>query len=538
MKTGKFFIITVWLALFAAACTSMDENYKDFVEGGPETYLTKLAPEDITITGERNKAHVIMPKMKDPRAKQVRVYWANKTKDTVQTLNRDAETPFNINNLEEGTYIFEFVLMDDAGNKSLATPVTATVYGSIYEAYLMNRPVTSYEKDSQTGKLKLDFAEVREKTMLNTEIVWSENGTVKTAEADTIARELELNGFNAHSFSYRTAYKPGQTDTFYSAWSYFTMIPDPEEIVYDRTDRKFTFPDLSADDHWIGYEMTWTDRISFETLSETLDGYEYQNPEYRSAEFQYSVLFDYNGQTLKTRQTSKATASRDFLDRSNWYVPLETETSTGRELANVMDGSWTAAAAAIAAKTKSPYLSQKLPWSNSATTDGLNYPRAHIDGDNLTYLSMIKGPGTSFEAGGNAHTNGGVSSNDAGFGNEVYFIIDLGAEEEFDYFRIVYRINGSGAATLRPQQVLLFGSNDPACISDQTVWEQITPNKVVLPKNDVANTGSDPNHENNHTGNVNIPFSRYRYVKCRYTDWQLSSQSMQITEFYLGGTVY
>jgi hypothetical protein len=532
------------MAVFAGACTSIDDNYKDFVEDGPIVYLTKLNVEDITIIGERYRVNITLPPLYDLRAKKVLVYWANKTQHTEQPVNTGGETSFVIESLTEGTYIFEFILIDDNGNKSLTTPVTAEVYGDVYEGYLMNRAITDYKKDTLT------FAEVKEPTMLHTIIEWSENGVEKQAIRDTLNTRLILQDFNPSSFRYRTAYQPGKIDTFYSPYSYMLVNPKEEDIVYDRTTRHFTFPDMSNDDHWIGFEMKWTDRHSLQLVSFRIE--ERRNsfdvPEYESAEFTYTALFKYSEFNKKLGVTqeliipatpeNKQTSVRAFLDRTNWYVPLETEKGTGRELNNVMDGSWTAAAAAISAKNKSPYLSQKLPWSSSSANDGLNSARAHIDGNTQTYLSMVKGPGTSFESDDKTtHTNGGVSSQDADFGNEIYFIIDLGKEEEFDYFNILYRINGSAGAGLRPQGLILFGSNDPNCITDQTKWTQIT-ERITPPKCTIATVANNATHADNTTGNYQIPFSKYRYVKCRYTDWQTGSNTIQITEFYLGGTQY
>jgi hypothetical protein len=532
MKNIKYLILTVCIATFAAACTPMDDNFKNFVEDGPITYLTKLKVEEVIIIGERNRAMIILPPLYDLRAKKVIVYWSNKTQQQENSINTGGQTSFVINDLAEGTYIFEFVLVDDDDNKSLVTPVTAEIYGDVYESYLMNRAIMSYEAGTVT------FTEVKEPTMLHTIIEWSD-GEEKTVTVDTLTTEVILQNFNSSSFRYRTAYRPGETDIFYSPYTYVTFNPEPDKIIYERTTKQFAFPDLSSDDHWIGFELKWVDRHTLESKSFKVENHShiFNIPEYESAEFSYTALFRYGDLQVITTPSNKQTSERAFLDRTKWYVPLEIEKGTNRELNNVMDGTWTSASAAIAAKDKSPYLSQKLPWSNASANDGLNSARAHIDNNTSTYLSMVKGPGTSFEAGGSAHTNGGVASSDASFGDEIYFIIDLGQEEEFDYFSILYRVNGSAAASLRPQGLILFGSNDPDCITDQTKWTQIT-ERIIPPKCTLATVANNATHADNTTGNIQIPFSSYRYVKCRYTDWQSSSNTMQITEFYIGGTIY
>ncbi|MDR2467068.1 MAG: DUF4998 domain-containing protein [Prevotellaceae bacterium] len=536
MKKIILLLFAAGLAALATSCTPMDENHRKYVEDGPVSYLAKMIPDEITIIGERNKALVELPPMTDPRAKTVKVYWANKTQVLEKPVNAAGATSFLIENLEEGTYIFEFVLHDDAGNKSLTAPVTAEVYGAVYESYLMTRAIMDYNSDDPR-KPTITFSEVKDTSMYETVIEWSENGTRKSLRADT-AKRVTLDNFNAHSFRYRSVYRPGRTDFFHSPYTYVMNTPKADDIEYDRTGKKFTFPDLSSDDNWVGYEMLWTDRLTFDSksFSNTSRTSAYTISGYESAEFAYSALFRYDGVQVFSEVALKPTSSRNTFDRSSWRVPLETRADNGEEFDNVMSGPGTAAAAAISAKNKSPYLSHKLPWA-AAATDGLNSPRAHIDGDYTTYLSMVKGPGTAFGSDGGAHSNGGVSSNDADFGTEIYFIVDLGREEEFDYFRIVYRLNGSLGAALKPQKISLFGSNDPACIADQSKWTAIR-ESIEMPNSGSDSSAGNPDAATSSSGNVLVPLSSYRYVKCRYDAWQQNSNTMQISEFFLGGTVY
>ena len=91
-------ILIVCAAIFAVACTPMDDNFKDFVEDGPVTYLTKLEVEEVTIIGERNRAQIILPRLYDLRAKNVVVYWSNRTKDTTQPINPGDQTSLSCRN--------------------------------------------------------------------------------------------------------------------------------------------------------------------------------------------------------------------------------------------------------------------------------------------------------------------------------------------------------------------------------------------------------------------------------------------------------
>ena len=147
--------------------------------------------------------------------------------------------------------------------------------------------------------------------------------------------------------------------------------------------------------------------------------------------------------------------------------------------------------AQVAEKNKSPYLSHLLFYAASGTDSQIS-PWAHFDNDENTYLSIVKGFGTTYldnrEKRGVSHSYGGVSSD----GNDIYFIIDLGKEELFNYFRLIYR-PGQGNGNLKPQAVTFFGSNDPDCITDMSKWNLIQEG-IQLPGRDLASNSSDPNH--------------------------------------------
>jgi hypothetical protein len=543
----KYLIFAVVIVL--SACSPMDDKHRHFVENGPIVYLTKMNSDDVAVVGEREKVVITLPAMTDQRPTGVTVTWANRTRSLERSINPATKTVIEIKDLNEGSYIFEFTLTDDDGNRSLITQVAASVYGDVYEALLVNRAILS--DVPVQGKREFTFARVYDNSMVATVFEWTESGVQKSFVADTALTRFILDDFNASSLKYYTIYKPSNTDYFLSQPSYVFYNPNVEDVAYTGAGKRFVFPDLSVDDHWTGYELRWVDRFTLEPRSFTAANRNttFQIPDYEAAEFSYAALFNYDERMLSATANLKLTSTRNFLDRSSWRVAPETETGTGRDLQNVTDGTWEGAVEAIDAKQKSPFLSQRLPWATS-TPEAQNSPRAHIDGNNATCLIMVKGPGYTFGTNDQrVHTFGGVSSADSDFGDEIYFIIDLGREEEFDHFRIHYRLTSSGSvASLKPQGVMLFGSNDPDCINDQSKWTAIT-DRIIPPYSSLANIGTDPNGIQNSTGNVQMRFSRYRYVKCRYTDWIPSVVNaitgandglltIQISEFNLGQTVY
>ena len=549
-----FFVI---MALIINACTPMDHNIKDFVKDGPVVYLTKLDPDDITIVGERERAVITLPAMKDLRPTKVLIYWANRTQSREFPINPEVETKIDLRELKEGAYIFEFILMDEVGNKSLTSTKSTDVYGSVYETYLLNRSISS-DRLTADGKREIIFAKVTDATMQMTLIEWSQNGTPQTRTIDATdegVNSIVIDDFTASSFKYRTIYKPGNEDIFWSPPSYVLDNPDVGKVVYDGPTKRIELPSLSNDDYWRGYEIRWIDRFTLDakTYHVPSNATSFNLPEYAAAEFYYSALFQYDGDMKSSSSIAKSTSERVNLNRTGWYVPLETEISTGRELANVSNGTWSGAYEAITAKNKSPYLSQKLPYENQSAPERSNSPRAHIEGTDGTCLVLVKGPGTSFRTQhpySIQHKYGGVSSIDVDFGKEIYFIIDMGKVEDFDYFRIVYRrIEAANTVSYKPQGIQLYGSNDPACINDHSKWTAIT-DRIEPPFCTMPTIQDQATHVQNSTGNVPLRASSYRYIKCSITDWvealvdeengevNRHMTTIQIAQFYLGQTIY
>jgi len=156
---------------------------------------------------------------------------------------------------------------------------------------------------------------------------------------------------------------------------------------------------------------------------------------------------------------------------------------------------------------------------------------------------MVKGVGTDATSSNTtAHVNGGVII--TAVGEKPWFIIrlDENTPQRFNYFRMRYRENGSNGAGLKPQGVTFFGSNDDACITDNSKWTQIN-SEVIIPPGSTANStqpaaanmGIFAPGANLESGNVMLPrICEYRYIKMQYDRWDVASNTMQIAEFYLG----
>lgn len=525
MKNRICFIISLFILILLYSCSPMDYKYKDFVADGPITYLAKLKEAEIKAIGERNRVHIIIPKLDDPRGVKTEIYWSNKKGHHVESVDPSQETSFYINDLIEASYIFEIAILDDDGNSSIPVAITATVYGDIWESYLPNRILTENVQEGENRKIS--YKKNSDRRLIGSDFEWKQDGldTPFRASIDSSQTAGYLMDFKAASFRYRTRYVPeeGGVDVFYSPWEYYITNVNAKNIVFDKATNTFTMPMLN-DGNWVGYEFLWEDKATGELKYQTTNTHTITLQDYNALSVNYRTLYQFDDVKISSIEESFSTVRYIDLDRSAWYIAPETKISDGTPLKNVSE-------VLLAEKVKSPYLSHLLFYASSGT-DGQVSPRAHFDNDESTYLSMIKGYGKNLEDNrnqiGTKHSFGGVSSD----GDDIYFVIDLGTKQTFNYFRIVYR-SGQSNGNLKPQKISFFGSNDPDCITNQDKWN-IIEEGIVPPGCTEPSNSADVNHVGRVTGNVILPEVSYRYFKFRYDGWTEASQSMAITEFYLG----
>lgn len=519
----NFVLISLILLLFS--CTPMDYKYKEFIEDGPITYLAKLNPSEVRAIGGRNRVRIVIPKQADPRGVKAELFWANKRSQHTEAIDPGKETSFYIDNLAEASYIFEISILDEEGNSSIPVAISANVYGNIWETYIPNRIIINNVPEE--GGRKISFENNVDRRLIGCDFEWKQDGIAIPFQVsvDSSQTTAILENFSSKSFRYRTRYIPeaGGEDIFYSLWEYYVENIDVKLIDFDKKTTTFTMP-TPNDGFWSGYEFTWTDKSTGELKSQVTNTNVISLQNYNAMSVNYKTLYTFDEILIPSTGIDYSTVQYVDLDRSNWYIAPETRISDGSAINSNSE-------VPVAEKNKSPYLSHLLFYAASGS-DGQIAPWSHIDGNENTYLAMIKGYGTTLENNrnktGTLHSFGGVSSD----GNDIYWIVDLGNKQNFNYYRLVYR-NGQANGNLKPQKFSLYGSNDPDCINDQEKWEVIREG-IVPPGSDQPSNNSDPNHIGRTTGNQLLPESSFRYIKFRYDGWTDASNSMAIAEFYLG----
>ena len=525
MKNISYFFITLSILLLYS-CSPMDNKYSEFVKDGPITYLSKLKETEIKIIGERNRVHFIWPQQSDPRGTKAEIYWSNKMGRHIETIDPSKETNFYISDLAEGSYIFEIRILDDEGHFSIHVSMTATVYGTLWESYLANRNIM--ENVQEGDDRKITYRENVDKTILGTEFEWKQDGITHTIYIDSAQVTGYLGNFKASSFRYRTKYIPeeGGIDVFYSSWQYFVDNITKADIDagFDKLTNTYTLPTLN-DGNWAGYEFRWTDITTGEARNHSVTGSVATLTGYNALAVNIITLFVFDDVPISTMPIEYGTVRYMDLDRSDWYIAPETRVADGSEIRMGENNADFNTTALIVKKVKSPYISHWIPGGSNGSADANNVPGALYDGNNETFLSICKGPGPGATT---AHSVGGVGPLRAG--EEIYVILDLGSRQPFNYFRLVYR-PGQSSQTLKPQKISFYGSNDADPLS--ATWHEIQ-KEIAPPGSGDPSNNANLNHIGRISGNVILPESNYRYIKMTYDEWTDSSNSMQLSELYLG----
>jgi hypothetical protein len=529
------FLISV-VAVILYSCTPMDNNYKDFVNDGPITYIAKLNDTEVKAIGERNRVHFIWPRQEDPRGVKAEIYWSNKTRHHTVPVNPSVETDFYIDGLDEASYIFEIAILDDEGNSSIPIPITATVYGDLWESYLPNRNMI--ENVQEGADRRIFYRENVEQTMLGTDFEWIQDGESFAEFVESSQTTVYLSNFKASSFRYRTRYlsEEGGTDIFYSPWQYYVENVSPEDIDagFDKITSTFELPTVN-DGNWIGYEFRWTDKTTGEARTQSTSGNTITLSNYNSVAVNIFSLFRFGELPIVTMGQEYSTVRYVDLDRSTWFVEPETKVSDGSALWYVnqltVSGTLNETTNKLSNyKNKSPYLSHLLPHNTAATNDGLDGAKSHFDNNTATYLMMVKGNGADREdITGARHSNGGVWSD----GTDIYFIIKLdNVPQTFNYFRFIYRPS-QDEKQIKPWLVTFFGSNDDNCLTDESKWEMIEEG-IKPDKCDIDISSAQPVSAHT-TVNMLLPDSEFKYVIMRIDAWSnVTGNTLQIAEFFLG----
>ncbi|WP_207534086.1 DUF4998 domain-containing protein [Desertivirga arenae] len=220
-RVTLFFI----LGIIVYSCSKEDTEFKSFLNNKEVVYPGRMAK--VSVLPGKNRVGFSFNPSPDPSVTKYIVYW-NNMRDSIAvnatSHNTNDLIKVVIPNLNEYTYSFTIYSFDKNGNKSIPLEVNnVKVYGSIYEARLLNRAFNGsspYVLDDNTGRLTLNFGSPDTINIATT--IKYVNKAGRSVEKQLLSNEssIQLDDFKPGTeIQYRSSYIPaqGSLDTFYVA---------------------------------------------------------------------------------------------------------------------------------------------------------------------------------------------------------------------------------------------------------------------------------------------------------------------------------
>jgi len=236
MKQHKNILILCFLALAGLifSCSKMDSTYSDFTKDGPIKYTGR--PDSLRIHPGNNRMKLSWVIFADPKINRALIYWNNR-KDSmnipiIRTGGIDTVN-VELNNMNEGTYVFEIFTFDSNGNKSVKTEVIGNVYGENYKKTILIRPV-NVASVIGNDTARIDWGAVSYKEAVSSELSYTDlsgNYHERVISSDTPSTVLP-NVNSTTTFTYRTKYLPSPLaiDSFYTDYKTVKIKGAPSEV--------------------------------------------------------------------------------------------------------------------------------------------------------------------------------------------------------------------------------------------------------------------------------------------------------------------
>lgn len=206
-------------AIILGSCSDMNELSDRFLSEGEIIYAAMV---DTARIGSGEDAVKIEMKISTNRIKTVRIYWNEKNDSLdVQINNQTGNFTSVIQNLDERSYIFHLVSIDNYGNRSLIYELSGRALGENYKNSMLNRNISSIyasitgEKILKWGNIDTSTLDAEFNEVNYTDVEGIEKKRmVPIKESETAISDIQPGS----QIKFRTLYIPDEmaVDTFYT----------------------------------------------------------------------------------------------------------------------------------------------------------------------------------------------------------------------------------------------------------------------------------------------------------------------------------
>jgi len=224
----KYTLLISFFFSILISCSDMNDSHDMYLSEGEDIYIGKFDSLKAFPGDER-----ILFRMwdKDPRAKTALVYWYPFNDSIWVTLNPNTDsTEILIEDLNEGSYTFNFVTYDKWDNHSVILEKMIKIYGDKYRSSLSSRILNQLYFNPTDSSLTLSFAQAIIDDEIGIELSYSDkSGTnhVMYADNEQITDLLIIRNIDTkQGLSCRSLFlpEPNSIDTFRSDFAPIELI--------------------------------------------------------------------------------------------------------------------------------------------------------------------------------------------------------------------------------------------------------------------------------------------------------------------------
>ncbi len=183
--------------LWMMGCDDMNSIHQEYYDLGEGIYTG--AVDSLKALSGYKKVRFDWEINADPRISRTVIYWNHRADSILVDVDRAQGgrigLSYEMENLNEGTYTFEFVTRDDQGHFSMPTELVVEVFGEFYIQSLRNRGVASITKQADETML-IEWEPIASKTVQYVTVSYTVAGVeqsvrVANDETQTVLTGLE-----------------------------------------------------------------------------------------------------------------------------------------------------------------------------------------------------------------------------------------------------------------------------------------------------------------------------------------------------------
>ena len=245
IKKGFPVVFTIFLILFSS-CDDVNSVHQKYYDWGEDIYTGTI--DSVIAYSGYEKVKFDWELNADPRITKTVIFWNQRTDSIVIDVNRTQSgrlaMTYELENLSEGNYIFEFITRDNDGHFSLPKEVIVLVFGEFYIQSLRNRRISTIDHRDD-GTMLLQWEPISSLAIQYVTITYESNGLEQNVIVENDENETVLTGLDSGDIiRVSTTYLPEDAlDELQSPYSEYIMPKFEREI----NKAKFTTVVLAGD---------------------------------------------------------------------------------------------------------------------------------------------------------------------------------------------------------------------------------------------------------------------------------------------------